>query len=494
MAAVAASAPVVPNRERILKLLAALVAVAVLLGTIAGVNPLVLTVPVAVGAVVASIQAWLFRWSTLIAVIFLVILLIPMKRYALLPGALPIQIEPYRILIGAVAAGWFASLLVERHMKIRRTGLEVPLLGFVLAVLISVLANSERVAYLGVSGEVVKKVTFLLSFVVMVYLISSVITRRRELEMLIRVLVFGGAIVAVCSLYESRTGVNVFDKLHSIFPPLRLEKPVVLNAGDDGGRGGRLRVFASAEHPIALSAALAMLFPLAIYLAKRDGRKLWWFCATVLVLGVVSTVSRTGITMMVSIFIVYWICKPQSTRRALPALIPLLLVMHVAVPGAVGGLKSAFFPPGGVVAEQQYGAGTRGSGRLADIGPGLAEWRARPFFGQGFATRISDLDDPRHNAGILDNQWLGTLLETGALGCGMLLWLFCRAIRRLSRLAKREDSAHGWLLAGLAASLTAYCVGMFTFDAFNFFQVTFLAFIFLGLGVSALTPEPVEDR
>jgi len=177
----------------------------------------VLTLPVAVGAVFSAIHTWLLRWSTLIALIFLVILLIPMKRYALLPGALPIQIEPYRILIGAVAAGWFASLLVERNMRIRRTGLEVPLLGFVLAVLISVAANSGRVAYLGVGGEVVKKVTFLLSFVIMVYLIASVITRRRELEMLIRVLILGGTFVAVCSLYESRTGVNIFDKLHTIF-------------------------------------------------------------------------------------------------------------------------------------------------------------------------------------------------------------------------------------------------------------------------------------
>ena len=42
--------------------------------------------------------------------------------------------------------------------------------------------------------------------------------------------------------------------------------------------------------------------------------------------------------------------------------------------------------------------------------------------------------------------------------------------------------------------MTAYAVGMFTFDAFNFYQVTFLAFIFLGLGVAALQPEPVEDR
>ena len=75
----------------------------------------------------------------------------------------------------------------------------------------------------------------------------------------------------------------------------------------------------------------------------------------------------------------------------------------------------------------------------------------------------------------------------------MLLWLFARTIRRLGRFARRDDSAHSWLLAGLAASLTAFCVGMLTFDAFNFFQVMFLAFICIALGVAALSPEPVDD-
>jgi O-antigen ligase len=493
LGAAAVSRGAVPDRERAVRLLAAVVAVSVLLGGAAGVNPVLLCLPVAVGAWFAVIQAWLLQWRTLIALIFLVILLIPMKRYAFLPGSLPVQIEPYRLIIGGVALGWVATLMVEPHMRVRRTGLEWPLLGFFTAVMLSDAVNIGRVGYLGVGGEVIKKVTFLLSFVVMVYLISSVVTRRRDLEMLIRVLVIGGAFVAVCGLYESRTGVNLFDKIHSIFPPLKLERPVTLNAGDYGGRGGRLRVFASAEHPIALSAALAMLVPLAIYLAKRDRRWYWWAATAVMVLGVVSTVSRTGITMMLSIFVVYLIVKPASTRRALPLLLPLIVAMHVAVPGAIGGLKSAFFPPGGVVAEQQYGEGTRGSGRIADLGPGLAEWRQRPWFGQGYATRISDLDDPRHNAGILDNQWLGTLLETGIIGAGLLLWLFCRAIRRLSRLGRRDDTAHGWLLVGLAASLTAFCVGMITFDAFNFTQVTFLAFIYLGLAVAALNPEPVRD-
>ena len=52
-------------------------------------------------------------------------------------------------------------------------------------------------------------------------------------------------------------------------------------------------------------------------------------------------------------------------------------------------------------------------------------------------------------------------------------------------------------MASLAASVMAYAVGMLTFDAFAFIQVTFLFFMLLALGAAALrTPvEPVElDR
>jgi hypothetical protein len=40
-------------------------------------------------------------------------------------------------------------------------------------------------------------------------------------------------------------------------------------------------------------------------------------------------------------------------------------------------------------------------------------------------------------------------------------------------------------LAGLAAAITAYGIGMITYDAFAFTQVTFLLFIMLGLGIAA---------
>jgi polysaccharide biosynthesis protein PslJ len=182
--------------------------------------------------------------------------------------------------------------------------------------------------------------------------------------------------------------------------------------------------------------------------------------------------------------VVLWL-RPRETVRAWPVLVPVVVAVHLAIPGTIGTLRAAFFPQGGLVAEQSA------AGRIDDFAPSRAEFVRQPVLGQGYGTR--QVTGEQRNARFLDNQWLGTLLETGLAGALSLLWLFTRAIRRASCAAKRDSTSRGWLLTAIAASLTAYAVGMFTFDAFSFIQVTFLLFILLGLGsilVSQESPSP----
>ena len=73
------------------------------------------------------------------------------------------------------------------------------------------------------------------------------------------------------------------------------------------------------------------------------------------------------------------------------------------------------------------------------------------------------------------------------IGVAALLWLLVRAIRRLKRFAKHDDSDYGWLLAGFAAAIYAFAIGMLTYDAFSFIQVTFVLFLLLGLSAAALS-------
>jgi hypothetical protein len=444
----------------------------------------VLTVGIATITAVAGLET--IGWPRLVVGLILIILFIPIRRYSL-PANLPFQLEPYRLFVALLVLGWAASLLVDPRTKFRRTGLEAPVALIVIGMLASIVSNASRVA--NVSETVNKSLMFFLSFLLVLWLIASVIRRLDEVELLVKTLVLGGAVVAVFAVIEARTGFNVFNHLSRVIPFLNggtIEGPEFIRFGT-----GKLRVFGSAEHPIALSAALAMLVPLAIYLARRYDQRRWAACAVALVAACASTVSRTGIVMLVVMAVVFLWLRPRETRRLWPAILPALVVVHFALPGTLGSIKHSFMPTGGLVAEQQSQAGQSGSGRLADLGSGLQEWKLEPLFGQGYATRVVDVRSTEAQNNIVDNQWLGTLLELGAIGFVGWLWFFGRAIRRFGGEAKRDYSDRGWLLVSITAAVAAYAVGMFTYDAFSFIQVTFLMFILVALGTALLAERPM---
>jgi hypothetical protein len=429
-------------------------------------------------------QGWLFRWESMVGLIIVVIFFIPIRRYEL-PANLPIVLEPYRVVVGVVLFVWTLGLLVDRRVRVRRSGLEGPILAVVLAVVASTVSNLGRVA--NVNQHAIKALMFFASFLIVFYLVVSIARRIEIIDALLKTMVACGAVVAVFSLIEFRTGYNVFDHLSSL-PGLRLVS-LPTQFGDVTGfsRGGERRVYASAQHPIALGAALAMLVPPAIYIARKSGGLLWWAVAALSVVGVCATVGRTSIVMLLVIGLVFLIVRPVETRRFWPAIVPLFLLVHVAAPGTLGSLKASFFPSNGLIAQES--TNNVGSGRLATLGPTLRrEVYPNPLFGEGYGTRVVVADgDIARNAPITDDQWLNTAAETGLFGVAAWLWLLCRFIRRLGGLAKGPpDSDRTWLAAALAASVAAFTAGMFLYDAFSFIQVTFVLYFFLALGAAAL--------
>jgi hypothetical protein len=454
---------------------------------------------VTLGAITAVVglvatQRQLLAWPTLLGLIVAVILFIPIRRYTI-GGGLPFLLEPYRVVVALVLACWLGALLVDPKTQARRTGLEPPVLAFAGAVLISLMLNIGLVTSL--SGSVLKSVTFFASFFFIMYLAAAVITDRRQLDRLVVLLVVGATIVGLAGLFEWKTENNLFNHLGQVIPVLDLRGEGIATTPE---RGDRVRAYASAQHAIALGAALVMLMPFAIYLFRRSGKPIWLAAASVLTMGALATGSRTAILMLVVDLIVFLWLKRRATVRMLPLLLPLVIACQVVMPGTLGTFRALFFPKDGLVADEQGGQGT-GTGRLADVGPSLEQWRQKPFFGQGFGTRLTSQFDGKTNAIILDDQWLASLLEVGLVGVLALVWLLVRAVRRLKFHAKSDDSSFGWLLTAMAASITAFGIGMLTYDAFSFTQVTFLLFIVLGLSAGALhlvatgqTQEPGTAR
>jgi polysaccharide biosynthesis protein PslJ len=447
---------------------------------------------VALATVVAVSGVRSVSWPRLVAVLILIILMVPIRRYEL-PGNLPFEVEPYRVFVLFLVFGWCASVLVDARTNARRTGFEGPLIVIVGAMVVSVLANLDRVA--ASSADVAKSLTFFLSFVLVLYMIAGAVRRFADVDFLAKVLVVGGALVAVFAIVEARTGFNVFNHLDRVIPILY---PGAVDPGNFVKYGAaKLRVFASAQHPIALSAAFVLLLPLAIYLAHRYRQRRWIVCAFLLVAACASAVSRTGIVMLLVVGVVFLWLRPRETSRLWPAIVPLLVVIHFVLPGTLGAIKQSFFPAGGLIAEQKSNPGGSGSGRLADLGPAIDVWERQPIVGQGFGTiLVTRIDVHGEHANILDDQWLGTLLATGLAGVIGWFWFFARAVRRFGREARRDKTDRGWLLASIAAAVAAFAVGMLTYDAFAFIQATFLLFILVGLGAALLaeprTPVAVE--
>jgi O-antigen ligase len=448
-----------------------------------------LAAPIACAILVAAVAVRrpYVPWAYVLTALLIVILFIPIRRYRLV-GDLPFQLEPYRVLVAVIVAAWVAALLVDPRYKLRRSGLELPIGLLVFAVVGSVVANPGRAQAL--QSTVLKSTTFFLSFIVVLYLVVSLVQRRSEADLLIKTLVAGGAVLALLAAVEARTGMSPFNRLNTVLPFLLRDEGV----GSPIGRGGALRAVGPAEHPIALGAAFVMIVPFALYLVRTARtRTAWWLALAALVVGVLSTVSRTGIVMLLAVALVYLWLRPREVIRLWPLLLPVLVVTHFAAPGTLGSLKQSFLPKGGLISQQSTTEfGCDSSGRIADIGPTLAEVSQRPFLGHGFGTRV--VTGPDSNACVLDNQWLGTLVDVGLLGAFAWLALFLIVLRRFGGMAKEEHSPEGWLLAGVVAASTAYAVGMLTFDALGFVQVTLLLFVLLALGAGTAQRLQRPDR
>jgi hypothetical protein len=451
-------------------------------------NPILLAI-----TALLILGAWsrqLLSWPALLGYVVVVVLFVPIRRYTVAAG-LPVQLEPYRVLIGLVLGCWLLALLVDPRTRFKSMGLEAPVLILCAAIMISLGLNVHRITSFGISGDVAKQLSFMAGFLLVMYFGCSIVDSARTLDHLLMVVVGGGTIVGLFSIVEWQTGVNVFNQLQRVVPVLHLNPELI---GEPLSRGHRVRAFASAQHPIALGALLVMLMPLALYLHRRSGRLVWLAATGILTLGALATGSRTVAIMLVALLLTFLWLKRAETIRLLPMLLPMIVVAQIVMPGTLGTFKAVLFPENGsLIAEQKGGAGN-GTGRVQDLGPSLHEASRTPLFGQGYGTRLTSPDDKIVNAIILDDEWLSTLLEIGAIGTLALLWLYVRCVRMLARRAKTDDSPYGWLLTALAASITAFALGMITYDAFSFIQVTVLSFLLIGFAAAALRVGPGPAR
>ena len=89
----------------------------------AGTRPAIVGGCVALGLFAAAVvvKRPYLPWSRVLTLLVLVILFIPLRRYKL-PGDAGLSLEPYRLLVTLIIAGWGAALLADARVKFRKSG------------------------------------------------------------------------------------------------------------------------------------------------------------------------------------------------------------------------------------------------------------------------------------------------------------------------------------------------------------------------------------
>ncbi len=472
-------------------------------GAVAGGNA------VAIGAIAFLLSAVLafgqtvwpvVTWPNALLVFIAVLWFVPIKLYSL-PISLPFELELYRVLLVVLVLAFVVNSLTTKR-TVEAFSASKPLFVLAAVALTSQIVNASEIDVPGSEGQSLKSLSLFLSYIIVFLLFASVLDSFREVELVTVALVVGAVVVSIAALYEGQRQYNVFDHLAQWIPIFDRNEREVLEL-----RGGRLRVHASAQHPIAFGAALIMVLPFVVYFAAKARTRVtraWWIAGMlVIAAGAAATISRTTVVMAIVMGIAAFSVRRQAVKRLLPLLLVLPLFVHSAAPGAIGGLLKSFGSQEGttLIGSLNSRAGESGSGRLADLDPAISLWSKSPLVGRGLdnpniVTSGDDASSPGQVAVvplIFDNQYLLSLVSFGLLGLIALIWFVWGTARRLLRAGKRLVSHEGDYIAACGIACAGYGAGMIFYDSLAFVQVTLLLFVFAALGLKTLSLRPEQQ-
>jgi hypothetical protein len=292
------------------------------------------------------------------------------------------------------------------------------------------------------------------------------IDRRERLDTLVRRVANAGTFLAGVAILQFATRRELVDYIH--IPGL---SPTG-TAYAFRQYGGTLdRVAGTAAHPIELGVVLAMVFPLALHVALTapTGRRVVrWFGLAMISAAIFMSFSRSGILGLLAVGLMLLPTWPRSRRRRAFLVTPMFLVgMRLMVKGLIGTMISLF---------RNLGQDNSIQGRAERRHIALSYVHLTPVFGRGFGTFIVD------QYVLLDNSYLGVVIEVGYFGLAALVVLFLTGIftaRGARRRTSDEDTRH--LAQCLASSVLVMMVAFATYDGIAYTMGSSLLFLMLGM-------------
>lgn len=417
-----------------------------------------------------------FGASTLLRLWIILLILVPANLvFAPLGGAgSPAQI------IGLFAGAWWLGTQfgrAEARPTGRRTYVLIAMLAFAAILAVSYIAAASRpISDLELSSAD-RGVLQMLSWLGIFLLVCTEVTSRDALDRTLRLLVLLVGVAAALGVVQFLTKTAFVDGIS--VPGLSANQELT----SIYGRNGFTRPAGTSTHPIEFGVLLAMTLPVALHYAIYDvgvrHRLVRWVPVAAIAIAIPISISRSalvGVVVVLAIVLPGW---PARRRRLAYLAIALVLgVVYVGIPRLLGTLFGLFT---GIGTDDSALSRTN-SYELASSFIGRA-----PMLGRGFSTFLTEYR-------ILDNQYLGLLIETGIIGLILFLVLLLTGTYEASRLAtravdERTRSLGRSLMAAIVAAICAYA----TFDALGFNQVASATFLLLACVGLLTRMQPVES-
>jgi O-antigen ligase len=288
-----------------------------------------------------------------------------------------------------------------------------------------------------------------------------------RLQTFLRRIVVAGTLMAALGLAQFWTGQSLIDWIS--LPGFAVDSSL---SGVEG-RGGFIRPQGMAAHPLEYGVVLCMSLPIAISLAMTETKRsvlLRWLPAAVITFASMLSVSRSALLgVLAGILVLSPRWSPKVRLYAVFAAVVLGAIMYSAVPGMAGTLKGMFL---GVADDPSTASRTNSYAAAFEIA------QRSPFLGRGFSTFL-----PQYL--ILDNQFLGLLIEVGVLGVAVFLVLVAMSIIIPWKATGRSsDAGHRQLGAAVSASVAATALTFAFFDGLGFPMSAGLLFMMFGVSAS----------
>jgi hypothetical protein len=407
---------------------------------------------------------------------------------------LPFSSDFDRFFVAIIIVVWLLGAVFRTNsqiVRLRPRGWAVGVLAIVAVAVAGIAVNVPDITNLG-EWQIAEKQLFVLLGVVAVFAIAAVTLRVAELRPLAVLIVCLAVITALGTVYEKKSGDNLFYKTAAaVLSPIAEVEPAATDADPEFDQGRPL-ITGPTRHPLSVTSLLGMALPFALVLAAiaptTRRRLLWALAGAVIVAGALITQRKSGMVIPAFAILVLFVLRPRQLIRLAPfGLIGLAAAVAIA-PGLFGSL--------GELGRED----SRDSieGRTSDYPAVVPDLLTHPAFGQGFGTLDTQRQDTYR---IFDNEYLGQIFQGGLLGLLAFIAFIVTPLFVVGRVLRSDNPLRGPPALAAGAGCLAFGVASALYDIFSFNPAPYL-FAILGavcvvaasVEMPAPAPKPVRPR